>query len=67
MIDGHNDWPYLIRAYYGGKIEDGICDESKSLVGHVDIRRLREGLVGGIFFSAYVDWYGITNLPILYC
>jgi hypothetical protein len=28
----------------------------QDLVGHVDIKRLREGGSGGIFLSAYVDW-----------
>jgi membrane dipeptidase len=59
-IDGHNDWPHLIRGFYDNIIEDVSFDCGKSLVGQVDMQRLRKGLVGGVFLSAYVDWYSYS-------
>jgi hypothetical protein len=56
-IDGHNDWPHLIRGFYDNMIDHASFDQDKSLVGQVDLQRLRDGQVGGVFLSAYVDWY----------
>ncbi|KAF4636600.1 hypothetical protein G7Y89_g1494 [Cudoniella acicularis] len=55
LIDGHNDFPHLIRGFYDNKIQNSRFDEESSLVGHVDLKRLREGRSGGVFLSAYVD------------
>jgi hypothetical protein len=54
--DGHNDWPHLIRGFYDNKIETDAFDAESDLVGHVDVKRLVAGRVGGVFLSAYVDW-----------
>lgn len=54
LIDGHNDLPWQIRIHpehpmdveaYGIETREG---------GHTDLRRLREGRVGGQFWSVYV-------------
>jgi hypothetical protein len=55
-IDGHNDWANIIRGYYSNKIHGRHFSKEQSLVGHVDIGKLRKGHVGGTFWSAYVDW-----------
>lgn len=55
LIDGHNDWANIIRGYYSNKIHVRNFSREESLVGHVDIKKLRKGLVGGTFWSAYVD------------
>ncbi|KAF1979063.1 hypothetical protein BU23DRAFT_647857 [Bimuria novae-zelandiae CBS 107.79] len=54
LIDGHNDWPHLIRGYYDNRL-DARFDRDRDLDGHVDIKRLRSGQYGGLFMSAYVD------------
>lgn len=53
--DGHNDWLHMIRAYYDFQVDDRF-EPQKSLAGHVDIKRLREGKAGGVFWSLYIDW-----------
>lgn len=45
----------MIRAYYDFQVDDRF-EPQKSLGGHVDIKRLREGKAGGVFWSLYVDW-----------
>ena len=54
-LDGHNDWPHLIRGFYDNQL-DSRLEPEKDLVGHVDIKRLREGKSGGAFWSVYIDW-----------
>ncbi|KAL4949380.1 renal dipeptidase family [Aspergillus filifer] len=54
LIDGHNDWPHLIRGFYDNQL-DGRFDHENSLVGHVDLKRLKAGRSGGAFWSVYVD------------
>ncbi|EPE30771.1 Metallo-dependent hydrolase [Glarea lozoyensis ATCC 20868] len=54
LIDGHNDWPNFVYGYYSNKL-DHRFEEQKDLAGHVDIKRLRKGKCGGVFWSAYVD------------
>ncbi|KFH46227.1 putative dipeptidase-like protein [Hapsidospora chrysogenum ATCC 11550] len=56
LIDGHVDMPVLIRALYKNKIANDEWREAfedGSLPGHVDIKRLREGLSGGAFWSVF--------------
>lgn len=63
LIDGHNDMPWNIRKFAGGKLntlralETGLqhLDPwSKSAWSHTDLPRLREGRVGAQFWAAYV-------------
>lgn len=54
LIDGHNDFPHLIRAFYDSKLDDRF-ERNKHLAGHVDLQRLLRGRSGGIFWSTYVD------------
>ncbi|EJC97689.1 uncharacterized protein FOMMEDRAFT_149633 [Fomitiporia mediterranea MF3/22] len=53
VIDGHIDLPELVRVLYRNNIS--AFDLRKRMPGHVDIPRLREGQVGGFFWSVYVD------------
>ncbi|KAJ4251496.1 hypothetical protein NW762_011483 [Fusarium torreyae] len=55
LIDGHNDLPWQLRIELHNRIYDGRVDFSKKLLGHTDIQRMRQGLVGGQFWSVYVD------------
>lgn len=55
LIDGHNDLPWQLRIELHNRIYDGRVDFEKKLLGHTDIQRMRQGLVGGQFWSVYVD------------
>ncbi|KAJ6558490.1 membrane dipeptidase-domain-containing protein [Mycena vulgaris] len=52
VIDGHIDLPILLRMMFANNVS--AVDLTKEFVGHVDIPRLREGKVGGFFWSVYV-------------
>ncbi|KGO61823.1 Peptidase M19, renal dipeptidase [Penicillium expansum] len=54
LVDGHNDWPHLIRGFYDSTL-DGRFQRGSNLVGHVDLKRLKEGKSGGAFWSVYID------------
>lgn len=56
LIDGHVDFPGLVRMAYQNKIETPEFKEAfenGTLLGHVDLRRLRDGQAGGTFWSVY--------------
>ncbi|KAF2811330.1 uncharacterized protein BDZ99DRAFT_385120 [Mytilinidion resinicola] len=55
LIDGHNDLPWQLRIELQNRIYDGRVDLTKRLLGHTDLVRMREGMVGGQFWSVYVD------------
>jgi membrane dipeptidase len=62
LIDGHNDWPEVMREREGDKrwtmdLTKGL--EKKPEPYNTDIARLRKGMVGGQFWSVYVS----ANLP----
>ncbi|KAK2467854.1 hypothetical protein APHAL10511_000149 [Amanita phalloides] len=52
VIDGHIDLPILIRELYSNNIS--AVNLKSIMPGHVDIPRLRQGVVGGFFWSVYV-------------
>lgn len=57
LLDGHNDIAIRIRASYNNHIYNSNFTtpfEEGGLDGEVDIPRLREGLNGGFFWSAFV-------------
>jgi membrane dipeptidase len=54
LIDGHNDYPWALRGLDAGR-DLGEADISGSVPTlHTDIPRLRQGGVGGQFWSVYV-------------
>jgi membrane dipeptidase len=62
LIDGHNDWPEVLREREGERrwtmdLRQGLAD--RPVPYNTDIARLRQGMVGGQFWSVYVD----TDLP----
>ena len=64
LIDGHNDWAEVLREREGeGRwmidLTQGL--DRKPMPYNTDIARLRQGLVGGQFWSAWVS----ANLPPL--
>ena len=57
LIDGHNDLAIMIRYLYHNNIYDANFTkpfEQGGMRYHVDLPRLKEGKVGGIFWSGYV-------------
>ncbi|CAM1508497.1 Fc.00g053450.m01.CDS01 [Cosmosporella sp. VM-42] len=56
LIDGHVDFPILLRVFYGNHIYyDNFTKpfEQGELPGHVDLKRLRDGQSGGAFWSLF--------------
>ncbi|KAL2759313.1 hypothetical protein ACRALDRAFT_1025728 [Sodiomyces alcalophilus JCM 7366] len=53
-VDGHNDFPFMIRGWYLGRVGDPEVDAHEMPIAHTDLLRLRKGSVGGVFWSAYV-------------
>ncbi|KAF2259668.1 renal dipeptidase [Lojkania enalia] len=53
--DGHNDFPIWIRAFYQNHIYQQNFTQESELFGQVDFPRLREGRIGGQFWSVYVE------------
>ncbi|KAJ5611356.1 hypothetical protein N7510_008075 [Penicillium lagena] len=68
LIDGHDDFPIMIREVfknhiYGDNFTSLFVNGNMPL--HVDLPRLRQGMVGGTFWSVYVpcpkDWSDFSN------
>jgi membrane dipeptidase len=62
LIDGHNDWPDVLREREGDgrwtvDLRSGLGNRPESY--ETDIARLRQGMVGGQFWSVWVS----PNLP----
>ncbi|KAH6657433.1 membrane dipeptidase-domain-containing protein [Truncatella angustata] len=55
LIDGHNDFPIWIRAFYRNHIYQKNFSQEAGLFGQVDFPRLKEGGVRGQFWSVYVE------------
>lgn len=51
LIDGHNDLAWEAREKRGYSVEG--LDGERSVAGHTDIRRMRQGGVGAQFWSVY--------------
>ncbi|NMO15481.1 membrane dipeptidase [Pyxidicoccus fallax] len=57
LIDGHNDLPWQFRERVGNRLAAlDLTQDGRKLEPplHTDLRRLREGGVGGVFWSVYV-------------
>lgn len=58
VIDGHNDVPWKVREQLKGRL-DGFAFErlpdDQRAKWHTDIARMRDGRVGGQFWSVYID------------
>ncbi|XP_022367229.1 dipeptidase 2-like isoform X2 [Enhydra lutris kenyoni] len=52
LVDGHNDMPLVLRQFYGNRLQDVNLRNFSH--GHTSLDRLRDGLVGAQFWSAYV-------------
>ena len=54
LIDGHNDLPWMLRVELHNRIYDGKFNPRQKLLGHTDVQRMRQGMMGGQFWSVYV-------------
>jgi len=54
LIDGHNDLPWAIRESRTGPRDVDAYDLRRRTAGHTDLERLRQGMVGGQFWSIYI-------------
>jgi membrane dipeptidase len=57
LVDGHNDLPWQYRQRVGNRVSEIDISQNLSALEpalHTDIPRLRQGGVGGQFWSAYV-------------
>jgi membrane dipeptidase len=61
LVDGHNDLPWVIRAYEEAPHDVAAYDLRSRTPGHTDIARLRAGMVGAQFWSVYVP-FGATEI-----
>ncbi|ROV97368.1 hypothetical protein VMCG_06861 [Cytospora schulzeri] len=56
LIDGHNDFPLLLRLELHNQIYDNKTFQFRdTLASHTDLARLKEGRVGGQFWSVFVE------------
>ncbi|KAF4763119.1 hypothetical protein N7455_010326 [Penicillium solitum] len=55
LIDGHNDLPYLLRIELQNKINSDRFTFQQGLASHTDLKRLRQGRVGGQFWSVFME------------
>ncbi|KIV94263.1 hypothetical protein PV10_02047 [Exophiala mesophila] len=63
LIDGHNDLPYLVRLELKNKIYNPEQFRfEQGLASHTDLQRMKEGRVGGQFWSVFVECPEVSNL-----
>jgi membrane dipeptidase len=54
LIDGHNDLPWAIRVSGTASRDVDAYDLRTRTAGHTDLARLKEGMLGGQFWSIYI-------------
>jgi membrane dipeptidase len=54
LVDSHNDLPWAMREYANAPLDVDAYDLNKTTKGMTDIKRLRQGMVGGQFWSVYI-------------
>ncbi|OBT39515.1 hypothetical protein VE00_10401 [Pseudogymnoascus sp. WSF 3629] len=54
LVDGHNDFPYMLRGWYKNQVDRADFDIQKMPIGQTDLDRLARGMIGGQFWSAFV-------------
>ena len=68
LIDGHNDLPWAIRESKTAPRDVDAYDLRHKTAGHTDLERLREGMVGGQFWSVYIPGdvadYGFARMQM---
>jgi len=54
LVDSHNDLPWAMREFANAPLDVEAYDLNKTTKGMTDIKRLRQGMVGGQFWSVYI-------------
>ncbi|KAJ5107493.1 membrane dipeptidase GliJ [Penicillium angulare] len=54
LIDGHNDFPFIIRGFSQNKVSQTDFQLEHLPIGQTDFAGLKKGLVGGQFWSAFM-------------
>jgi membrane dipeptidase len=54
LVDSHNDLPWAMREFANAPLDVEVYDLNKTTKGMTDIKRLRQGHVGGQFWSVYI-------------
>ncbi|KAJ6036303.1 hypothetical protein N7540_000582 [Penicillium herquei] len=62
LIDGHNDLPYLLRIELRNQIYSDRFSFREALASHTDLKRMKEGRVGGQFWSVFMECPDTTKL-----
>ncbi|KAI0598914.1 dipeptidyl aminopeptidase [Biscogniauxia sp. FL1348] len=63
LVDGHNDLPYLLRLELRNKIYDkSTFTFREHFASHTDLVRMKQGRVGGQFWSVFVECPATTAL-----
>ena len=63
LIDGHNDLPWAIRQNEAAPRDVVAYDLRRRTPGHTDLERLRQGMLGGQFWSVYVPCDAVAEGP----
>jgi len=53
LIDGHNDFPFVIRQQLRNQIY-GHDFQTESLRSHSDFQKMKKGMMGGQFWSVFI-------------
>jgi membrane dipeptidase len=61
VVDGHNDVPWAIRTAKTKPMDVDAYDLRRTTPGQTDLARLRQGHVGGQFWSVYIPGEGKTG------
>ncbi|KAI8626328.1 dipeptidyl aminopeptidase [Xylariaceae sp. FL1651] len=63
LIDGHNDLPYLLRVELKNKIYNKTTFPFREHLGsHTDLTRMKQGRIGGQFWSVFVECPAVEDL-----
>lgn len=56
LIDGHNDLPIQLRLHFKNQINDeSKCSFREGLFTETDLVKLKQGHVGGQFWSVFIE------------
>jgi membrane dipeptidase len=68
LIDGHNDLAWAIREDSAAPMDVAAYDLRKHTRGHTDLDRLKQGMLGGQFWSIYIpgedSTYGYARMQL---
>ncbi len=68
LIDGHNDLAWAIREDSAAPMDVAAYDLRKHTRGHTDLERLKQGMLGGQFWSIYIPGeekaYGYARMQL---